>query len=284
MSRVDRLVILTHQQQGLDADYFLARMKRLVWDGEGREILVHQGTRDPPEAAVAVLHVDLTSVPPAYLDLAKRYPRCVNGRIADISKRRLSRWLVSEDDSYDGAVVVKSNLNHGGDPERRLRLALGGIGARLREAALRWLPAAWGGETRNYQLFHRKAQVPRWVWRRRDLVVERFFFEQRGELYALRHWHFFADRGHVTTFLASTPLVKWEHRVSVEPIDHAVPEEVWALRRSLGFDFGKFDYVVDQGRPVVFDTNTTPHFGRSVIEPRNLWIVGNLAAGLDSLG
>ena len=283
MPRVERLVILTHQQQGLDPDYFLARMKRLVWEEEGREVLLQQGLRDPPEAKLAILHIDLTTVPAEYLELAKRYPRCLNGHIADISKRGHSRWLVSADDAYDGPVIVKSDFNHSGDPERRLRLARGGLRARLREAALRWLPAAWGGNTPNYQLFHRKAQVPRWAWQRSDLVVERFFFEQRGELYALRQWQFFGDRSHVSTVLASTPLVKWENKVEVPPIDHDVPEEVWQLRRSLGFEFGKFDFVIAEEGPVVFDINTTPHFGRSVLEPRNLWIIYNLAAGLDSL-
>lgn len=283
MPRVERLVILTHQQQGLDPDYFIARMKRLVWDGEGRTILVHQGLRDAPDSELALLHVDLTVVPPEYLALARRYPRCLNAGVGDISKRRISRWLVGADDPYDGPVLVKSNLNHSGDPERRLALATGGVGARLRDAALRWLPPAWSGRARNYQLFHRKSQVPAWVWRRPDLVVERFFVEQRGEHFALRQWYFFADRGHVSTLLASTPLVKWETRVSIPPIDHDVPEELWRRRRELGFDFGKFDYVVGEEGPVIFDTNTTPHFGRSVIEPRNQWIVGNLAAGLDSL-
>jgi hypothetical protein len=280
---VDRLVILTHQQQGLDPDYFLGRMKRLAWEREGREVLVHQGTRDPPEAEVAILHVDLTRVPPEYLALARRYRTCVNGRVADISKRHVSRWLVQPDDGYDGPVVVKSDFNHSGDPERRLRFALDGLAARLREAALRWLPPAWGGHYPNYQLFHRKEQVPRWVWRRKDLVVERFFTEQRGELFAVRQWHFFADRGHVSTILSESPLVKWENRADLAPINHDVPPEVWELRRRLGFDFGKFDFVVDKGLPVVFDTNTTPHFGRGVLEPRNLWIVANLASGLDSL-
>jgi hypothetical protein len=283
MWQVERLVILTHQQQGLDANYFLGRMKRLAWEPEGREVLVHQGTRDPPDSELAILHVDLTRVPSEYLALARRYPRCLNGQVADIGKRRISRWLVREDDAYDGPVVVKYDLNHGGDPERRLRLALGGLGARLREAAQRWLPPAWGGHTPNYQLFHRKEQVPRWVWRRSDLVVERFFTEPRGELFAVRQWHFFADRGHVSTILSASPLVKWDNRAGLAPIDHNVPPEVWDLRRELGFDFGKFDFVVDNGVPVVFDTKPTPHFGRGVLEPRNLWIVANLASGLDSL-
>jgi hypothetical protein len=33
--------------------------------------------------------------------------------------------------------------------------------------------------------------------------------------------------------------------------------EVLALRRQLGFDMGKFDYVIHEGKPVVLDTNKT---------------------------
>ncbi|HEX2882002.1 MAG TPA: hypothetical protein VHO25_20930, partial [Polyangiaceae bacterium] len=32
---------------------------------------------------------------------------------------------------------------------------------------------------------------------------------------------------------------------------------VLALRKKLGFDMGKFDYVIHEGKPVVFDTNKT---------------------------
>jgi hypothetical protein len=32
---------------------------------------------------------------------------------------------------------------------------------------------------------------------------------------------------------------------------------VLALRKQLGFDMGKFDYVIYEGKPVVFDTNKT---------------------------
>ena len=283
MPRVQRVVVLTHLRQGLDPDYFLARMKRFCWDAEGREVIVHQGTRDAPEGDLAILHVDLTVIPEDYSGLAAHYPHCINAGVTDISKRRISRWLVSQDDAYDGPVMVKSDLNHEGNAESRLRLAEGGAAARLREIALRWLPAAWGGRQRGYQVFHRKAQVPAWAWRRTDLVVERFFVEQRGEFFAIRMWDFFGDRGHVATMLSRSPYVKGDNVAAYPPIDHDVPEALWQRRRDLGIDFGKIDFLMHEGEAVIFDVNPTPHYGRAVVDDRNLWIIRNLAAGLDSL-
>lgn len=283
MARVQRLVVLTHLRQGLDKDYFLARMKRFCWDAEGREVIVHQGARTPPDADLAILHVDLTRVPDEYCRLAARYPRCINAAVTDTGKRRISRWLVSRDDDYDGAVMVKSDLNHEGNAERRLRLAEGGLAARLHEAALRWLPPAWGGRQRGYQVFQRKAQVPAWVWRRPDLVVERFFTEPHGDLFAIRMWDFCGERGHVATMLSPTPFVKLVNCVAYPPIEDSPPEAVRQRRRELGIEYGKIDYLMHEGEPVVLDVNPTPHYGNTEINERNLWIIRNLAAGLDSL-
>jgi hypothetical protein len=53
------------------------------------------------------------------------------------------------------------------------------------------------------------------------------------------------------------------------------------MRRDLGFDFGKFDYAMVDGRPVLFDANRTPTFGdtaREVYAP----IAQSLARGIAS--
>jgi hypothetical protein len=36
------------------------------------------------------------------------------------------------------------------------------------------------------------------------------------------------------------------------------PDELREIRRSLGFDFGKFDYSIVNGRVVLYDRNRTP--------------------------
>jgi hypothetical protein len=37
-----------------------------------------------------------------------------------------------------------------------------------------------------------------------------------------------------------------------------VPDEIRAERERLGFDFGKFDFVIHDGRPILLDANKTP--------------------------
>ena len=282
--RVQTIAILTHLRQGLDPNYFLARCKRFHWEREGRRVLVHQGTGTPPPADVAILHVDLTVVPPEYRALARHYPRCLNAAVGDVSKRRISRWLVSEIDAYDGPVVVKHDQNHGGASERRLRIAEGGSFARLREAALRWLPRAWHGRAgEDYQLFQRKSQVPRWVWRRADLVVERFFCQPHGEGYAINQWFFLGGRSLVSTLVDKRPLVKWHADILRLPYHHGVPDSLWQRRRELGVDFGKLDYIMHEDEAVLLDVNPTPHAGTTLTNERNIWLAGVLAAGIDAL-
>ena len=284
MPRVQRIAMLTHLRQGLDPDYYLARCQRQVWEVEGRQVIVHQGTAPPPPADLAFLHVDLTQVPADYAALAAFYPFCANAAVTDISKRRISRSLVAEDDAYDGPVIVKTDRNSRGLPEARLRLAEGGLWTALRQAALRWLPPAWGGGAgRDYQLFERKAQVPRWAWRRRDLVVDRFFTERRGDHFALHQWFFLGDRSYATTMLSSEPMVKWANSTREELWHQNVPENLWRRRRELGFDFGKFDYIVQDGEAMLLDANPTPHYVISELTLESQWVAGVLGAGVDSL-
>jgi hypothetical protein len=280
--RIGTIAILTHLRQGLDPDYFVARCMRQCWLPEGRRVIVHQGLRPPPPADLAIMHVDLTLVPEEYVALTRAYPYCLNARITDVSKRRISRWLVSAEDAYDGPVMVKHNLNHSGHSERRLRRAEGRIWARLREAARRWLPRAWGGAGGpEYQVFARKAQVPRWVWRSTDLVVERLFVEKHGEYFLLHQWQFMGPRSLVSSLLGPTPLVKRFDGQTRLPKHHRVPEALWRRRGELGIDFGKIDFVLHDGEPIVFDVNPTPHWGTTRVVDGMMWNTGVLAAGID---
>ncbi|HKY93743.1 MAG TPA: hypothetical protein VJL84_00500, partial [Kiloniellales bacterium] len=169
------VAILTHQQQGLPPKSHLGYILRDSWTPQGRKVAVHQGLKPPPAADIGFLHIDLTRTPQDYVALAGAYERVVNRGCTDISKRRVSRNLLGPGDAYDGPVLVKTDRNHGGVPERRLALALGGRRERLREHARRLLPPSWSGRLPQdrYLLLERRSQVPDWVWRTPGLVVER---------------------------------------------------------------------------------------------------------------
>jgi hypothetical protein len=60
-----------------------------------------------------------------------------------------------------------------------------------------------------------------------------------------------------------------------------VPDELREMRKSLGFDFGKFDYAIVDGRVVLYDANRTPavgNFSREQFMPR----IRLLAEGLNA--
>jgi hypothetical protein len=249
----DALAILTHAEQGLDPGYFLAAIVDEVWRPAGRRVLVHQGLRPPPPAAMALLHVDLTRVPAAYAALARQYPRCLNAGVLDIAKRSIA--------------------------ERRLRRGLANwLGQRL--------PGRWSGRPPGgaYRVYERRALVPAWVWRQPELVVQRFLAERQGAHYALHQWFFLGEASVVSTLLGAEPLVKWQSRVGDLPLHDEVPAEIRRRRAELGFDYGKFDYVVQEGRAWLLDANTTPHLGGSPPwSERQLAVLRRLGAGLDSL-
>lgn len=273
------LVILTHDRQGLDPGYFLAAIAEAEWRPCGLRVALHQGLGPPPAARLALLHIDLTRVPAAYQALAARYPRALNAAVDDIAKRRVADGLLRSPGEYDGPVMVKTDLNHGGAPERRLGR---GLLARLRDR----LPDRWAGRPPGggYAVFRHAAEVPAWVWRRPELVVQRFFAERRGARYALHQWFFLGSASVVSTLLSDGPLVKWETRVGDLPLHDEVPPELRRRRAELGFDYGKFDFVVEAGQARLLDANTTPHLGSTPPwSERQRAVLRTLGAGLEPL-
>ncbi len=277
------LVVLTHALQGLSRHTFLRVLIERFWQPVGLRVALHQGLGAPPPGRLALLHVDLTRVPTPYLELASGFVGCLNGTAADIGKRHVSQQLVTPRDRYDGPVIVKTDLNHAGRPERLLARATAGRWVGLRDAMLARLPGAWSGRLRHsrYLLFERRAQVPDWVWRQPDLVVERLMTERRDGLYAVHRWFFLGSRDVVATSLADTPVISGDALRRL-PLHEEVPEVLRRRRRDLGLDYGKFDYVMAEGRAVLLDANRTPAAG-DVWSERCVEYCRRLAPGLAEL-
>jgi hypothetical protein len=277
--RADVAVII-HRNDALDDPrYFLHEISQ-VWRRHGLRVAVVDDVGPEVEADLAILHVNLTVVPDEYLRLAARYPTVLNGSVVDISKRRFSADLVTRRDGYDGPVIVKTDRNFGGRPEVRLGVG-GGPGRVWCRAQRDRLPWAFRSHlVGDYPIFDSPAQVPWAAWANPTYVVERFLPEQHEGLYCLRTWMFLGDRETHSLSFSEAPIVKSHGVVRREPLGE-VPEELWARRRELGFDFGKFDYALVDGRVVLYDTNRTPALGdvSEDVLARNIPL---LAAGLDS--
>jgi hypothetical protein len=183
----------------------------------------------------------------------------INRRVTDISKRRISRNLVRRPGDHPGPVIVKTDRNFGGEVESRL-VDRGGTLRRYGQALRNRLPWSWRATLDQYPIFASTAQVPHSVWLNRDLVVESFLPERRDEFYCVRTWLFLGNEERIALFWGRDPIVKSHSIIGRERL-HDVPADLRQMRRDLGFDFGKFDYAIVDGRTVLYDANRTPGLG-----------------------
>ena len=238
----------------------------------GHSVHVSRGP-EPAEGDAALLHVDSTIVEQPYLDLGRHYRRTINFGTGDISKRATSMLLLAKGDSWNGPVMVKSNLNNGATMEDHHN----------REAARLGLPPPHPGivKAESYRVLDSLAEVEDDVWSDPTLVVERFLPEEDEEGgYVLRTWVFMGSRERCSRVVTANKVSKAGAIIRYEPTE--VPDGLRRERERLGFDFGKFDFVIHDGRPVLLDANRTPGVARrlqSVMEKG----ARNLAEGLDEL-
>jgi hypothetical protein len=223
-------------------------------------VLIAHGPVEAVEADIGLLHVDTTLVEPAYVECMRRFPIALNARVVDISKRSFSRQLLKKGDSYTGRVVVKTNDNYGGIPDANIDVQRSNISEPLAFGERPWRHRRVI-EPINYPIFDSISDVPPGVWRNPRLIVEKLLSEQDEEgNYLLRFWYFLGDKEVCELCTATRPIVKGK-TIFRRELFQGVPEELRKIRAELGFDFGKFDYAIVNGKPVLYDINRTPNFG-----------------------
>jgi hypothetical protein len=265
------MVIIQHETLGARFPDSMLKLLAGFWQEWGHEIWIASGTEGLPEADIAVLHVDLSVVPQAYADAANHYPRVVNGAALDIRKRLVSSNLVTPADDWNGPVIVKTDLNYFGVPEALTSRAQASLG---RE------PVHAPPVLDTYPIYDNLQSVPGEVWSQPSLVVERFLPEwSEEEGYSLRTWIFFGGRERCTRHLCREPIVKARNLIRAGPVP--VPDFLRAERERLGFDYGKFDFVIHDGQAVLLDANKTP--GPPPSSPDAMERNARLAGGIDMM-
>lgn len=270
-----RIAILMHERDSrhVVGRYIITLMAE-HWRDDGHEVVFLFGTDTFLPADVVIVHVDLSVVPDSYLEFAARYPVAVNGRVTDIRKRTIGRDLTLEaGDAWTGPVIVKSDLNYGGLPERR-RLDQAGDPRLLR--ALRPHLSRWGltppslgaSGPASYRVLESLAEVPAAVFGDPALVVQKFLPERDGPHYCVRHYSFLGDRSSCVRLRTAGPIVNGTNSAPVEPVD--IHPRIVELREELGFDYGKFDFVVVDGEAVLLDANKTIGCARNIVNDPEL--------------
>lgn len=279
-----RIAVLFHENQARRAarqvPYTIYPLAR-CWEEAGHAVEFVFGIRKFRPADLAILHVDLSVVPDEYLEFARRYPIALNAEVRDVRKSSFSRNLVAPDDPYRGPVIVKSDLNYAGLPERMLaspprRRGFGRWRA-LFSRAPAGEPPPFQSPT-DYRVYASARDVPV-HFRRGEFVVEKFLPEIEDGLYRVRNYQFLGDRETCVRIASSNPIVKSENRSAREVVE--VHPEIAALRRSLRCDYGKIDYVVNDGAAVLLDVNKTPG-DTPTMDAEVAARVRHRAAGLDA--
>lgn len=260
------LLVLSHSEDfvGPQSNFLINRMASLFAES-GLAVGFHKGVSRSPRARAAINQVDLTVTPKPYLRLLERYPAAINGRLLDISKRLVCRGhLVTPGDGYRGPVIVKTSLNYGGKPEQRLRRR-GILGRTVARLLASHVPTTL--EPEEYLVHATPDLVPPQVWQDPDLVVQRFY-EDRDEngLYRNRHWYVFGDRSFHVMVASREPVIKGKNIVERRFLEVATPPELETIRKDIGVDFGRFDYILANGTAIVLDVNRTPSISPQICE------------------
>ena len=256
---MSRIVVLFHANETRPDRYVVHHLSGF-WREDGHQVEYVFGTKRFVPADLVFVHVDLSVVPDSYLEFAARYPRTVNGHLADIRKSTVSRNVVRRGDGWTGPVIVKSDLNYGGKPEDALqRTALERRFPRVywwrHRFDQRFRPARVPIGDIDYDVFESIDAVPEAVFSDSRLVIERFLPEIEDGCFHMRIVQMLGDRMRCTRLRSDHEVIK-AHRSSASREVDPHPE-IHEWRREHGLDYGKLDYVVHDGRPVLLDVNKT---------------------------
>lgn len=251
-----RIGILHHARSSLVRSGYLVAPISDRWKDRGARVIDIIGAGTPVPVDVLLCHVDLSVVPEEYRRFAQDHPRVINLSANDIRKSGYLDDLVGVDSPHSGPVIVKSDLNHGGFPERLLEPAAGGPG-RLAAGFLRRLRRRIGAvhEIRfksDYRIFEDLGSVPSQRFRDGS-VIQPFRPERLDGDFVLREYYFFGEIEILSTEIGSDEVLTSGRQVDCRLA--SPPAEVRAIRDRLGLDYGKIDYGCPDGEVVVYDAN-----------------------------
>jgi len=253
-----RLLIVHHEHTDLsNPDRYLSYNLTPLWQELGIDVLHVAGVKRLPPADAVLLHIDLSVIPERFLLALEAYPVVLNRQVTDIRKRSLPMrsHLLGPDAFYDGPVVVKTNLNNAGAPEREL-YRRGGFRLPLKELWSFYRATHLPG-VMDYQIYASTEQVPAPLRKNTDYVMEKFLPERENQQYVLRLAYFLGSRCHGVKLVSNDQIVRGQNLCAPPVPMEKIHPEVLAFREHISLDYGKVDYVLHDGKVVILDVNKT---------------------------
>ena len=251
------------------------------WTARGAEVVDIIGVETSVPVDVLLLHVDLSVVPETYLRFSRTYRRAINLKAVDIRKTSYLDDLLDGSSEGDGPVIVKSDLNHGGLPERLVG-SKKSLLRRLTAGVIRRLRRRLGFPTEirskaEYAIYPDRKSVPLRHFRH-GTVIQPFRPERSGSDFILREYYFFGEAEILNQETGSEPILTSGRQVDCRA--GSPPPEVRAIRDRLHLDYGKIDYGCPDGVTVVYDANKSLGMRENPSEVTKR-IAFELASGID---
>lgn len=268
-----RIAVLMHDRDNMQTlEYSIIKFFAKYWEEDDHEVIFLFGIEKFVPADLVFVHVDLSIVPDSYLEFAQQYPIAINGKVKDIRKSVYSSGVLKPDDEWDGPVIVKSDKNCAGTPE----LIRGGLIGRVKKKLLKtinnkYLDTLTPGilTAMDYQVYDHLNLVPKTYFYHPGLVIEKFIPEMDGNQFAVRMTSFLGDRNSTIHLKGKHPILKGD---TAETVIHSTEyhPDVLKWRKNLNFDYGKFDYVVADGKAILIDANKTVGCSQSLVDNKEL--------------
>lgn len=259
------------------------------WRGQGIDVRIVRGPKPCTDSDVLVPHLDCSYTPDPYWDVIQNHPRAVNARVRDIRKTAISANLLHKGDAWDGPVIVKTNNNSGG----YMDLEYGNAAPPSKLDTLRkraaWHPwiqprsLGWTRTLTKYPIFEHPSDVPGAAWKNPHLVIEKFLLpdcDERGE-HVVYLWIVLGHRGIGRTLHSPDRYVK-NLSSRLGSFDQP-PPEILGVQERFGLDYGKIDYILHMGRPVLLDINRTPTVSGDAFSQAYIHQCAPLAPGIGSV-
>jgi len=231
-----------------------------LWRKSGINVVYIFGVDKHVPADLIIVHIDFSVVPQKYLDYAANYPVALNGQLMNICKSGFSEGLLHSDSDWNGKVIIKSNLNHGGIQEQIYSSTLRKPYIDLYWRVISKIKRILGREPLfsdpyDYKIFDNIKMVPKHWFNSSNAIVEKFVPEIENGFYHIRMFQILGDHWICERLASPNPIVKGGNCVKVEIVEPH--EEVFEWCKELKLDYGKLDYVVNDGKPILLDVNKT---------------------------
>jgi hypothetical protein len=224
---------------------YLIHQHSTIWKEDGFDV---RHFRKPEEANricdLVIVHSDVSCIDPAWLTPLKNHKLVLNRNVVNIRKTHVSDLILTQDSNWAGPVVIKTDLNNNGKPERWVLDRKGfkrGVLNPFRD---------------HYSFLNSISEVPQSIWRNPNYVVEQFQKESWGDDFATTSATIFGDEVSCVKLGGKDWEVKAKKATNWERIP-TVPDEVIQKRKSLGLDYGKIDYTQNADGIHIFDINKT---------------------------